>query len=122
MSTSSTTQMVDVGITKVMDSHLISGSGPYNNPLELYNPGHQHYTDYIYGQKTQPDISGIIKNIDTLAEGNVMKILQPEDAIRVFDPDLIKDIIIEPEYSGLSVNLKFGNFNVITTDNTFKNF
>ena len=119
-----TTTIVEttVGINKVVQETLESGSGPYNNPLDIYSPGHKKYTKYVYGEKIIPDISGIITNIDLLREGNVLKVLQPEDAVRIFDPILTSDISIEPEFSGLSVNLRFSKYNVITTTNIFKNF
>ena len=103
-------------------STLISGSGPYNNPLDIYSPGHKIYSKHIYGEKTQPDISGIVQNIELLKSGNDLKILQPEDSIRIFDPILLEDYIIPDDMSGLSVNLRFGSSNVITGTNQFKNF
>ena len=101
---------------------LVSGSGPYHNPLDIYNPGHKIYTPYKYGEKNRPDISGIIQNINTLKAGSVLKVLQPEDAIRIFDPILNADYEVPEDMSGLSVNLRFGSNNVITTTNQFKNF
>ena len=52
----------------------------------------------------------------------VYHLLQPEDAIRVFDPILLEDYVIPEDMSGLSVNLRFGSSNVITGTNKFKNF
>lgn len=106
----------------VVQTTLISGSGPYHNPLEIYSPGHKIYSTNIYGEKKQPDISGIVQNIDILKAGSELKLLQPEDAIRVFDPILLEDYVIPEDMSGLSVNLRFGSSNVITGTNKFKNF
>ena len=106
----------------IVQTTLVSGSGPYHNPLDIYSPGHKIYSTNIYGEKKQPDISGIVQNIDTLKVGSELKLLQPEDAIRVFDPILLEDYVIPEDMSGLSVNLRFGSSNVITGTNKFKNF
>ena len=82
------TVVTTVGINKIVQQSLESGSGPYANPLDIYSPGHKKYTDYIYGEKTQPDISGIVTNINLLKEGSVLKVLHPQDTIRVYDPIL----------------------------------
>lgn len=111
-----------VGINKVVQSTLESGSGPYSNPLDIYSPGHKKYTDYIYGEKTQADISGIITNINLLKNGSELKIMHPKDCVREFDPFLKEDFILSSEYSGLSVNLNFNSHNVVTTTNEFRNF
>ena len=100
----------------------ISGTGPYNNPLDIYSPGHKIYSDKILGDNSSPDISGIIQNINTLKAGSVLKVLQPEDAIRIFDPILNADYEVPEDMFGLFVNLRFGSNNVITTTNQFKNF
>ena len=101
---------------------LISGTGPYSNPNDIYNPGHKTYYSNPYGDNLLPGISGIVQNINTLKVGSELKLLQPEDAIRVFDPLLIADYIVPEDMSGLSVNLQFGSSNVITGTNQFKNF
>lgn len=112
----------DISITKVVQETLLSGSGPYDNPLDIYSPGHRKFTNYAFGEQDVPDISGIIQNIDILKAGNELKIVTAKDFIRTFDPILTSDVTLEPQYSGLTVNLKFGKYNVITTDNQFKNF
>lgn len=101
---------------------LVSGSGPYHNPLDIYNPGHKIYTPYKYGEKNRPDISGIIQNINTLKPGSELKLLQPDDMVRVFNPALTEDFVIPNDMSGLTVNLRFGSYNIITETNEFKNF
>lgn len=95
-------------------TNILTGTGPYANPNDIYLPGHRTYLDIPFGENTRPDISGIIKNIDVLKEGSTLKILQPEDAIRVFDPFLTENYILDKEYNGISVNLNFGGYNVIT--------
>ena len=117
-----TIPVINTGIEKDLNSNLVSGNNIYHNPLEIYNPGHKKYLDYVYGEKTIPDISGIVTNINTLSSNGDLKILQPDDTIRLFNPELTEDFTLQSEHSGLSVNLKFGNFNVVTTSNTFKNF
>lgn len=107
--------------TNAYQSNGMSGTGPYNNPLDIYLPGHRTYLDIPFGENSKADISGIIKNINLLKEGSELKILQPEDAIRIFDPVLQEDYVLEAIYNGLSVDLRFGGYNIITNENTFKN-
>lgn len=101
---------------------LVSGTDTFSKPTEIYNPGHQQYLNYIYGEKTQPDVSGIVSNINLLREGNTLEIVENGDIVRCFNPSLNSDYNIPEDCSGISINLKFGKFNVITTDNLFKNF
>lgn len=100
----------------------VAGIGPYNNPLDIYLPGHRTYLDIPFGENSKAGISGIVKNINLLKEGYDLKVLPPEETIRIFDPILTEDFIIDNNNNGLSVNLKFGSYNVITAkENIFKN-
>ena len=103
------------------ETNIISGTGPFSNPNDIYLPGHRTYLDIPFGENNQPDISGIVKNINLLKYGSDLKISKAEDAIREFKPNLVEDYILPNEYNGISVNLKFNGFNVETDTNTFKN-
>lgn len=113
---------LNIGTDLSLQQNLVSGSGPYHNPNDIYSPGHKMYTDYIYGEKSAPDISGIVTNINLLKEGSVLKVMHPEDTIRIFDPVLLADYVLPEDCSGMSVNLRFSSYNIITTTNEFKNF
>ena len=103
------------------ETNVVSGTGPYSNPYDIYLPGHQTYLDIPYGEKTKPDISGIVKNIDLLKQGSDLQISSAQDSIREFKSNLLEDFILPNEYNGISVNLRFNGFNVITDENAFKN-
>lgn len=98
-------------------SHLLSGVGPYNDPLSIYSKGHKTYSkNLITGL---PDISGIVENIDIINNGSNTNLQQ--DQVKLFKQVITEDITIPIDRSGLSVNLKFTSFNVETQGNVFKN-
>lgn len=96
----------------------ISGVGPFNDPLSIYSKGHKVLsTNPINGI---PDISTIVQNIDLLV-GDKLLYRPEEPRVHNFSPVLTEDITIPPEYSGLTVALKFSTHTIKTTTNTFIN-
>lgn len=103
------------------ETELVYGTGSFNNPLDIYLSGHKTYTNFKYGEKANPDISGIIKNIDLLNNREGIKLPDLNPAIREFNKELLNDITLEMDVNAISVQLKFNEYNINALNNYYKN-
>ena len=98
-------------------SHLISGVGPYSDPLSIYSAGHKTYSSNLISGT--PDISGVVENINLL--NNDIKNPSGFEQIKLFKQNIIEDQVIPGNLSGLSIDLKFTSFNIETEENVYLN-
>lgn len=103
------------------ETELVYGTGSFNNPLDIYLSGHKTYANFKYGEKTNPDISGIIKNIDLLNNREGIKLPDLNPAIKEFNKELLNDITLEMDVNAISVQLKFNEYNINALNNYYKN-
>lgn len=104
-------------------TYVISGVGPYSNPLEIYNPGHRLYTENSTSSDTNKIgiHSGMITNINLLDSELDNIPVDNSDCFLLNKSRLSTNFTIPPEYSGYSTDLDFKEFNVITTTNEYVN-
>jgi hypothetical protein len=100
-----------------LSSQLINGDLVRKNPNAIHLENHQLYSVSNGG------ISGVVTNIEMLNQPIINQITKniKSDSINITKNKLSDDITIPPNYSGLTINLDFSKFNIITTTNKIIN-
>lgn len=102
-------------------SNFLSNTGSFNNPLDLYLAGHRTYSDIPYEEKINPDISGIIKNINLLQNDIIDKPPSKNLSIYKLKKELLNDITLESNINALSIQLKTNTYTIKVLNNYYKN-